>query len=530
MAAPLALWPSDDIDAPLASCFHLAGDGPKPAHPRYRKDPIRWAVERMGIPENTLRWSKNRGYRRHIWDGDKDPLVLMWEALAAGKSVGVESAVGTQKTYTAALIVLWFLDCWVDALVITAAPRELQLEKHLWKEVSKLWPRFHLLHPYAELTHLRIRMRPGSDVWSAYGQGTGVRATEESATRAQGAHEEHMLIITEETPGMDDAVLTAYDNTCTAPHNLQLRLGNPDHQLDPLHQFCERPSVVAVRMSGLDHPNVVARNPSIVPGATSRVKIEERRENLGEDHPLYQSRTRGISPTEALDALIRLDWLRKACPRSQRNPTGKTPDQMLDAWRLGPAALGADIANSKTGDKGSVTLGHGALLESCKSWPSPDARVFTVLHITPNIGAALSAAHVGVDTVGVGASAGNELTRLGHTFVSLVGGGTAWPDPTKEENFADLRSQMYWTFAQELFHGEIAIAAENAELFFDLVTPKWGTRGGKIFVESKEKVTERLPERRSPDMGDSAVYWNWVRKARRPGRDFRMASSGRYTG
>jgi hypothetical protein len=43
----------------------------------------------------------------------------------------------------------------------------------------------------------------------------------------------------------------------------------------------------------------------------------------------------------------------------------------------------------------------------------------------------------------------------------------------------------------------------------------WTTRNGKIAVESKDDIIKRL--RRSPNKGDAAVYWNWVR--RRPGRD-----------
>ncbi len=43
----------------------------------------------------------------------------------------------------------------------------------------------------------------------------------------------------------------------------------------------------------------------------------------------------------------------------------------------------------------------------------------------------------------------------------------------------------------------------------DLVTPKWFVRNGKIIVESKEDIKKRLG--RSPNKGDAAVYWNWVR-------------------
>ncbi len=50
---------------------------------------------------------------------------------------------------------------------------------------------------------------------------------------------------------------------------------------------------------------------------------------------------------------------------------------------------------------------------------------------------------------------------------------------------------------------------DDRELFDDLTTPTWFTRNGKIFVEPKEKIRERLG--RSPDKADAAVFWSFVR-------------------
>ncbi len=471
--------------------------------PRYQRNPIAWMVDRMGIPEHTLRWSLNPGYRTHQWDGTHDPLVHMCQGLADWRNVGVESATGTQKTYTAALLVFWFLDCFQDSTVVTGAPREKQLTLHLWKEVGKLWPRFHAIRPDAELATLRIRMRPGSDVWSAQGFATGVGADEESATRAQGFHAEHMLIITEETPGIHEAILTAFDNTCTAPHNLQLRLGNPDHQLDQLHLFCQLPSTVAIRMSAYDHPNVVAHDPAIVPGAVSSPSIERRRQKYSEESPLFQSRVRGVSPTEATNALIKLAW----CYRAR----DKSPAERLALRQHGAPGLGVDVANSEGGDEAALAEGKGGVLDNVEAFRCPDANAMGRNRVATRISRDLPAGRVGVDTVGVGAGTFNELTRLKHHVVSLNGGAEPIFIAGQEEEFANLRAQMHWQMRMDLQHDRVALP-EDEELFADLATPKWGTRGGKIFVESKEDMQKRLPGGRSPNKGDAAVYWNWVRQ------------------
>jgi hypothetical protein len=76
------------------------------------------------------------------------------------------------------------------------------------------------------------------------------------------------------------------------------------------------------------------------------------------------------------------------------------------------------------------------------------------------------------------------------------------------ELFNNLRSQMWWQLRDDLQHGRVALV-EDDELFNDLTSVTWKTQGGKIVVESKEDQKKRLG--RSPNKGDAAVYWNWVR-------------------
>lgn len=498
---------------------------------RYQQDPIAWAVERLGIPERTLRWSLNAaydapdwahgGYRPACrWDGDADPLVKIAEALVRSESVAVESATGTGKTFYGAILVLWWLDVWrpttpdgPGGLVVTAAPKEKQLTLHIWKEIRALWSRFAALNPGAELNELRIRMRAERDDWGAVGFVAGVGSAEESATKAQGFHAEHMLIVLEETPGIHPAIMTAFENTCTAPHNLRIGFGNPDHALDQLHLMAKSPGVTAVRISGYDHPNVVADDPSIVAGAVSRQTLERRHAKYGEEHRLVLSRSRGISPSEATDALIRMAWLRDAVERAE--------DLLLRnrLERTGRNAAGVDVANSETGDCASIAEGRGAVCYGVASFACPDANAFARTHVARLVGPSLASAHIGIDGVGVGAGAVNEMRRLKKPVTALGGADKPVFEPGREEEFKNLRSQMYWTAARELAEGEVAILAADEELFADLVTPKYTTRNGKIVVESKEDLKKRLPGQRSPDKGDAYVYWNWMRKDRRPTQD-----------
>ena len=508
------LWTEDATEPGLGDTF-LADDaaGPEPLT-EYQLEPVRFAVDVLGIPEHTIRWSRNDGYAAHEWDGTPDPLVVMAEALADWQDVGAESATGTGKSFWTAALILWFLGSFKGARVYTFAPKEEQLRQYIWTEIGKMWPRFKARFPSAELIDLKIRMDSGTDAedsWGAVGYAVGVRAGEQVATKAAGMHAEHMLIVNEETPGIHPAILAAQENTCTAPHNLRISIGNPDNQQDTLHRFCTSPGVVAVRISALDHPNVVTGNDSLVPGAVGRKSVERRVRQYGEAGRMYQSRIRGMCPTEAEEALIRLDWCKEAADR-YGDP----------AYRVGRPAWGVDVANSEAGDKAALARWMGACLREVESFACPDAnqlgaKVVAELKATKDG----RATHVGIDSVGVGAGAVNEAKRLGVIVQALNGGARATKtvderldvkDGQKrvanEELFANLRAQMWWAMREDLRNGRVALV-NDPELFADLTAPTWWTHNGKIHVEAKEDMKGRLG--RSPDKGDAAVYGNWVR-------------------
>jgi phage terminase large subunit len=472
--------------------------GPKP-DTEYQSNPIGWMVDRMGMREETLRWSLLPEYQNHRWDGTPDPLIAIADALVAGKDVGVESGTGTGKTRFGALIVQWYLAVYRDAITVTLAPKGDQLRLHIWKEIGRDWQKFSKRFPQAELLDLALRMRGDErdrQSWAAVGFPVGVEAGAESATKAQGFHADRLLFVFEETPGIPKPVMTAVENTCTGDNNQRLAFGNPDHQQDSLHEFCQNPGVVHVRMSAYDHPNVVTGR-DVIPGAVTRKAILRRKLKYGVESRLYQSRVRGISPAEAADALIKLSW----CTHAKGLQSAYRSDRHVRR------ALGVDVANSENGDLGAIARGAGRILEEVVAFPCPNANALGRQVVSEARSAEVDPEYVGIDGVGVGAGAVNEARDSGF-WVQACNGGDK-PDETADaEKFNNKRSQMYWQMRLDLEHADLALP-EDDELIEDLTTPKWQTRNGKIIVESKEEIKKRIG--RSPNKGDAAVYWNWVR-------------------
>lgn len=480
-----------------------------------------WAGERLGVRLETLIWSLNPGYAQHKWDGDVDPLAKGLRALVTHRRIGIESGTTTGKTFAfVAIAPLWFLDCWEDATVVTLAPKAKQLELHGWKIISRLWPRFHHWHPTAQLSRLRLRMRPGTDTWAAHGFPVGVGAGEFSATKAQGFHDEHMLFVFEEMPGQEDPVIVAVEQACKAPHNIMIGLGNPDHQLDALHKFCTGADTMHIRISETDHPNVVCNDPQIVPGAVSREAVAADLKRYGESHPFYRSRVRGESPAEATDSLIKLKWLYAA--RDAKRP---------DGWQGMPRAWGIDVANSEAGDPAAVARGRGPVCESVEAFPCPDANILgdtLAIEVRNQYADVLDGGgdgdghgpkiaslgdRVGVDPVGVGVGTLNQMKAAGLNVRGLNAGGAMIPGLKPwfdaREVFENLGAQMHWLARQDLEHGRVYVP-DDEELFEELIARTWSPKRGKIVLEPKDDVRVRLG--RSPNKADGFVFWNWVRQ------------------
>lgn len=505
------------------------------AHVEYQGRLLDWVVDKLEVPEETIRWSLSPEYEGHDWDGTPDPIAMIFDEVSEWRDVGVESGTGTGKTFGLACLSLAFLAVYPGSLVVTSAPKKEQLLSHMWKEIGELMPRFNRWFPEAELQTGLLSMEPEVEskrAWSIQAFSAGVGKDEDSATKAQGHHREFMLIVTEETPGMKRPVMTAFQETRTWDTNVQVSVGNPDSIFDELRRFCERPSVTAVRASALDHPNVVTGRP-VVPGAIGLRRLEERTLDLGRGTPLYESRVRGVSPKQSTSSLIQWEWLEMAARLFER----------LWSSEEGELALGVDVADSEHGDEASMAWMKGVCLfrvDTFKVGLGYDVRDATVLGdrvareiLSTSVG--LKEERVCVDAVGVGAATVNELRRQGLDGVYAFKGSHRWkggvdrdvlwsaerlgdggmsepggPKVVQAEEYANKRAAAWWKFREDVRLGRLAVKYDE-RLFRELSSVELVGRD-PIKVEPKEELVERLGQ--SPDRGDSAVLANWIRARR----------------
>lgn len=496
---------------------------------KYQINPMLWLEEAFKEDPLTIRWSSNKGYENHKFDGSVDPLYSAWMDLANKKWAGLESATGVGKTYFASRVIYWFLDCFFNSLVVIIGPTSSQLRDNIWSELRTAHPKFKKLRPQSIIIEndLRVIDSNESKAWHAIMRsGAGDGGADKASAKLSGFHRPHMLFIFDEMQGVSQSAIETIENTCTATNNLILGLGNPDAKEDSLHKFCVRENINHYIVSALDHPNVVLGNENI-PGAVSRLSIERRRKKYGEDSPFFLSRVRGICPDFSMEDLFDLDKFDLCCT------------QEVEFDNSAPA-MGIDPANSTNGDDACNVYGLNNYCVSINTYKSIDASMIPDniimenkdiinkyghdrFYDLPKISMfGIQSQNIGVDNIGVGVSTVNRFLnpyKMTVVGISSQGGQDKSRIPLDAEgkylfSFGNLRAQMIWQLAYDVNNLKVSFAKvdNKAALLAIRKTMKYVKMilvNNRNYMTPKEDIVRYIGK--SPNEFDAVVYWNWVR-------------------
>ena len=140
----------------------------------YQRDPVFFVEHALGH----LTWSKQREVLRSVGENERT-------AVRASHSVS--------KTYSAAEVVVWFLNCFPDSKVITTAPTWTQMAKLLWAEIRAIYTRSRLA---LEGECLMTEIKTDDPDHYAIGFST------DKPARAEGWHAPAILFILDEAKGI----------------------------------------------------------------------------------------------------------------------------------------------------------------------------------------------------------------------------------------------------------------------------------------------------------------------------------------
>lgn len=243
---------------------------------RYQTDPISFQVECLDVK------------REHVWP----KMAEVAESVRDNTKTAVKAGHGVSKSYEAARLALWFLCCHYPSTVITTAPTHNQVEEILWREMRDSFAKRKIP---IDVEPSKTRLDFG-EKWFALGFSTRPDTVTSEATRFQGFHNDHLLVIFDEAAGIDPRIWKAAQHLLTSGHCRWLAIGNPTSDVGDFPDcFKENSDWNQITISVLDTPNY-KEDREVIPGVSGRPYEREIANKYGRDSNEYKIRVKGEIP------------------------------------------------------------------------------------------------------------------------------------------------------------------------------------------------------------------------------------------
>jgi phage terminase large subunit len=450
---------------------------------KWLEDPASYCRERLGI---------------YVWDKLEEILISVRD----NRKTVVRSANGVGKTYIAAAIVCWWLDCHMEAIAFVTGSNWNAVEKGVFPNIRQFALEREVFPPQC-IFNTEVKLSPRR---FAFGRST------DEPTGIAGIHSPHLLQVVEESSGLKQVIADAIEGNAKGDSSRELDLGNPLSADGPYYEWCTNPNISVIHISAFDHPNV-KEGREIVPGAVTRANIEDAAKNwckqttpntpgavhlywLGDDgwyipDNRFRGRIMGEFPATSEEQLISRDLLERAA----RNPH----------VMKGLAVAGCDVARFGD-DKTVVAMAYPGGIDTFYSWQGK--------RTTESAGKLTQMSSqfqmVMVDDTSVGGGVADTLFENGikhegiHWGMASRSPETVTGDEGSAPRFANLITEMAWKLKKAIEDDPNFFIPNDAEFIKEASERRYRTNGkGQLILESKDVFKKRI--RRSPDKFDAAI-------------------------
>lgn len=427
----------------------------------YYNDPVRFAREVLGIEP----WVRQ---------------IELLSAAATSERICVKSGHKVSKSNSAVCIALWFVCTRPRGRVILTAPTHRQIRTILWKELKRIYhcAPVDLGGTLHELPENGLQFADGREI-------TGFFTTEPE--KMAGISGPNVLFIVDEASGYPEEIFEAIEGNRAGGAKLAM-FSNPTalsgYFYDAFHTKRH-----FWKTLHLDSEEAAEAG---IPGLATRDWIEEKRQEWGEESPLFQVRVRGNFPALEENTIISLADV-------ERSVQG-----WAEAPQDGKLEIGVDVA--RYGDDWSVIVPRRAnkVFEFRKCRGNGTDIAGKVMEIVRSRRfSEHEKAKVKVDVIGVGASVVDQLRQFHESreieLVEINVAETAITEKDQRE-YANLRTQLWFALAAWMKNGGTFPA--DGELEGELVAHKYKfDKKGRREVISKDDIKKVL--KRSPDKADA---------------------------
>lgn len=428
----------------------------------------------------------------------------------------VPSANNQGKTWIGAALASWHFDSFAPSTTLITAPTKQQVQDLLFKELRTLRGR---VGGSAGFMPRETRLEYTHD---HYVHGF----TAATPDGFQGRHALNLMIMFDEATGVHsdfwDRAATMFGGH--AGHS-QICFYNPNDPSSPAAVAEETDEWALIRLSALEHPNILAELQGLPPPIPSAIRLVR----------VLQRIARECAPVPSCDVNREIDfefpagsgqWCRPLRPEFESQVLGRWPllptvslfspaqvnecyERSLDADYGQIISVGCDVARFGN-DKTAIAVRIGQVLLHVETHAKRDT-IFIAKRIAELIAMfadgdtdRIRSARVYVDdTGGYGGGVVDQLSLVGHIAIGVMMAATS-PDP----RYLRMRSYLWFSLNAYVVAGIVSFARLSpemrAELRADLIAPRYRVdEQGRRLLEPKAQTKQRL--KRSPDVADAVT-------------------------
>ena len=319
---------------------------------KYREDPVLFFREILGVEP----WSKQ---------------VEIIEAVRDSPRLAVASGHKVSKSHTAAGIALWYYSSFPDARVVMSSTTARQVDQILWRELQMMRARggkcvackaadpqglMPVPCPHSALIEGKIGELARTGLKSEdFREIVGFTAREAEAVA--GISGRRLLYIIDEASGVPDIIFEAIEGNRAGGARIVM-FSNPTRTDGEFFRAFHGKKTLyrTIQISSEETPNVVEGR-IVVEGLATREWVDEKREEWGEDSPIYRVRVKGEFALNEDGKIFSVHAITEAEQRWHDMPDGGVPEDPDQYSRL---YVGIDPAGaSGTGDETGVTVRRG---------------------------------------------------------------------------------------------------------------------------------------------------------------------------
>lgn len=450
---------------------------------KWLEDPASYCRDRLGI---------------YVWGKLEDILISVRD----NPKTVVQSANGVGKTYIAAAIVCWWLDCHMDAIAFVTGSNWNAVEKGVFPNIRQFALEREVFPPQC-IFNTEVKLSPRR---FAFGKST------DEPTGIAGIHSPHLLQVVEESSGLKHSIAEAIEGNAKGDNARELDLGNPLSCDEPYYGWCTNPNLSVIKISAFDHPNVI-EGKEIIKGAVTRGNIEKAAKSWCvktapntpgavhlywlDDNGWYlpdnrfRSRIMGEFPSASPDDLIARDVLERAA----KNP--RTTN--------GLPVLGCDVARFGD-DKTVIATAYPNGIDSFIEFQGKATTETSgkLVQLAP------TAQNIIIDDSGVGGGVTDNLNENKIKCEPVNFGEKARSTETVSgkvgdlPRYANLATEMAWKFKKAVEADPNFFIPNDIEFIREASERKIFTNSkGQLVLESKSDFKKRI--KRSPDKFDAAI-------------------------